>query len=67
MDQRHFYICLDTEMLIDMMVTEMQYLVSTWKAPGRPLLIMPIHCGMLSEFEHVWKLLLLLLKYWDVA
>jgi len=55
LDQRDFYMCLDTEMLVDMLVTELQYLVSTWTSLGRPLVLLPIHRGMLMENENEFK------------
>uniref|UniRef100_F6US34 Phosphorylase b kinase regulatory subunit n=1 Tax=Ciona intestinalis TaxID=7719 RepID=F6US34_CIOIN len=49
LDQRDFYMSLDTDMLIDMMLTELQYLSTYWNMPGRPIITVPIHSGMLAE------------------
>ena len=44
---------LDIDMLIDVMTTELQYLAAHWTMPGRPILIFPLHRGMLSKYETV--------------
>ena len=44
---------LDIDMLIDIMTTELQYLASNWSMPGRPILVLPLHRGMLSEYLSV--------------
>uniref|UniRef100_H2YMY8 Phosphorylase b kinase regulatory subunit n=1 Tax=Ciona savignyi TaxID=51511 RepID=H2YMY8_CIOSA len=49
LDQRDFYMSLDTDMLIDTMLTELQYLSTYWNMPGRPIITVPIHSGMLAE------------------
>jgi len=49
LDQHDFYMTLDIDMLIDIMTTELQYLSSNWSMPGRPILVLPLHSGMLSE------------------
>uniref|UniRef100_H2YMZ5 Phosphorylase b kinase regulatory subunit n=1 Tax=Ciona savignyi TaxID=51511 RepID=H2YMZ5_CIOSA len=48
LDQRDFYMSLDTDMLIDTMLTELQYLSTYWNMPGRPIITVPIHSGMLG-------------------
>ncbi|XP_076810567.1 phosphorylase b kinase regulatory subunit alpha, liver isoform-like isoform X2 [Clavelina lepadiformis] len=49
LDQRDFYMSLDTDMLIDMLMTDLQYLASSWTMPGRPIITIPIHGGMLTD------------------
>ena len=44
MDDRDFYISLDTDMLMDTMTTELQYLATSWvgMTGGRPLVVLPV-------------------------
>ena len=44
MDDRDFYISLDTGMLMDTMTTDLQYLATSWvgMTGGRPLVVLPV-------------------------
>nr|XP_039256561.1 phosphorylase b kinase regulatory subunit alpha, skeletal muscle isoform-like isoform X2 [Styela clava] len=42
LDQEDFYMSLDTDMSIDMLMTELQYLSNHWTMPGRPTITIPI-------------------------
>jgi len=49
MDDRDFYISLDTDMLMDTLTTELQYLATSWvgMTGGRPLVVLPVHRKLL--------------------
>ncbi|XP_062869074.1 phosphorylase b kinase regulatory subunit alpha, liver isoform [Trichomycterus rosablanca] len=48
-DQHHFYLALDTLMIVEMLRTELAYLSSCWRMTGRPTLTFPITKSMLVE------------------
>uniref|UniRef100_A0A8C1Y9F5 Phosphorylase b kinase regulatory subunit n=1 Tax=Cyprinus carpio TaxID=7962 RepID=A0A8C1Y9F5_CYPCA len=48
-DQHHFYLALDNQMIVEMLRTELAYLSSCWRMTGRPTLTFPITLSMLVE------------------
>ncbi|KAM8975758.1 phosphorylase b kinase regulatory subunit alpha, liver isoform 2-T2 [Pelodytes ibericus] len=48
-DQHHFYLALDSRMIVEMLRTELAYLTSCWRMTGRPTLTLPITHAMLNE------------------
>ncbi|XP_051957572.1 phosphorylase b kinase regulatory subunit alpha, liver isoform isoform X4 [Xyrauchen texanus] len=48
-DQHHFYLALDNQMIVEMLRTELAYLSSCWRMTGRPTLTFPITRSMLVE------------------
>ncbi|KAF4083289.1 hypothetical protein AMELA_G00138250 [Ameiurus melas] len=48
-DQHHFYLALDNQMIVEMLRTELSYLSSCWRMTGRPTLTFPITQSMLVE------------------
>ncbi|XP_075052630.1 phosphorylase b kinase regulatory subunit alpha, liver isoform isoform X2 [Mixophyes fleayi] len=48
-DQHHFYLALDSRMIVEMLRTELSYLSSCWRMTGRPTLTFPITHFMLNE------------------
>nr|XP_040022790.1 phosphorylase b kinase regulatory subunit alpha, liver isoform isoform X4 [Gasterosteus aculeatus aculeatus] len=49
LDQHHFYLALDNQMIVEMLRTELAYLSSCWRMTGRPTLAFPITHSMLVE------------------
>nr|XP_020493625.1 phosphorylase b kinase regulatory subunit alpha, liver isoform isoform X1 [Labrus bergylta]XP_029133888.1 phosphorylase b kinase regulatory subunit alpha, liver isoform isoform X1 [Labrus bergylta] len=49
LDQHHFYLALDNQMIVEMLRTELAYLSSCWRMTGRPTLTFPITRSMLDE------------------
>lgn len=49
LDQHHFYLALDNQMIVEMLRTELAYLSSCWRMTGRPTLTFPITSSMLVE------------------
>ncbi|XP_034050672.1 phosphorylase b kinase regulatory subunit alpha, liver isoform isoform X2 [Thalassophryne amazonica] len=49
LDQHHFYLALDNQMIVEMLRTELAYLSSCWSMTGRPTLTFPITRSMLVE------------------
>ncbi|XP_068455518.1 phosphorylase b kinase regulatory subunit alpha, liver isoform isoform X3 [Clinocottus analis] len=49
LDQHHFYLALDNQMIVEMLRTELSYLSSCWRMTGRPTLTFPITRSMLVE------------------
>ncbi|XP_034536645.1 phosphorylase b kinase regulatory subunit alpha, liver isoform [Notolabrus celidotus] len=49
LDQHHFYLALDNQMIVEMLRTELAYLSSCWRMTGRPTLCFPITHSMLNE------------------
>uniref|UniRef100_A0A3B3QEF2 Phosphorylase b kinase regulatory subunit n=1 Tax=Paramormyrops kingsleyae TaxID=1676925 RepID=A0A3B3QEF2_9TELE len=49
LDQHHFYLALDNQMIVDMLRTELAYLSSCWRMTGRPTLTFPITQSMLVD------------------
>ncbi|XP_074523240.1 phosphorylase b kinase regulatory subunit alpha, liver isoform isoform X2 [Halichoeres trimaculatus] len=49
LDQHHFYLALDNQMIVEMLRTELAYLSSCWRMTGRPTLTFPITRSMLNE------------------
>ncbi|XP_072320817.1 phosphorylase b kinase regulatory subunit alpha, liver isoform isoform X2 [Eucyclogobius newberryi] len=49
LDQHHFYLALDNQMIVEMLRTEMSYLSSCWRMTGRPTLTFPITRSMLVD------------------
>ncbi|XP_042258453.1 phosphorylase b kinase regulatory subunit alpha, liver isoform isoform X2 [Thunnus maccoyii] len=49
LDQHHFYLALDNQMIVEMLRTELAYLSSCWRMTGRPTLTFPITHSMLVE------------------
>ncbi|XP_030582000.1 phosphorylase b kinase regulatory subunit alpha, liver isoform isoform X2 [Archocentrus centrarchus] len=49
LDQHHFYLALDNQMIVEMLRTELAYLSSCWRMTGRPTLMFPITRSMLDE------------------
>ncbi|CAL8350975.1 unnamed protein product [Merluccius merluccius] len=49
LDQHHFYLALDNQMIVEMLRTELSYLSSCWRITGRPTLTLPITRSMLTE------------------
>ncbi|XP_067352093.1 phosphorylase b kinase regulatory subunit alpha, liver isoform isoform X1 [Channa argus] len=47
-DQHHFYLALDNQMIVEMLRTELAYLSSCWRMTGRPTLTFPITRSMLD-------------------
>uniref|UniRef100_A0A3Q1G5B9 Phosphorylase b kinase regulatory subunit n=1 Tax=Acanthochromis polyacanthus TaxID=80966 RepID=A0A3Q1G5B9_9TELE len=47
LDQHHFYLALDNQMIVEMLRTELAYLSSCWRMTGRPTLTFPITRSML--------------------
>ncbi|KAM3936327.1 phosphorylase b kinase regulatory subunit alpha, liver isoform [Leptodactylus fuscus] len=48
-DQHHFYLALDSRMIVEMLRTELAYLTSCWRMTGRPTLTFPITHSMLND------------------
>ncbi|XP_077336879.1 phosphorylase b kinase regulatory subunit alpha, liver isoform isoform X1 [Lithobates pipiens] len=48
-DQNHFYLALDSKMVVEMLRTELAYLTSCWRMTGRPTVTFPITHYMLNE------------------
>ncbi|KAJ8399618.1 hypothetical protein AAFF_G00410290 [Aldrovandia affinis] len=48
-DQHHFYLALDNQMIVEMLRTELAYLSSCWRMTGRPIITFPIMHSMLAE------------------
>ncbi|XP_068126078.1 phosphorylase b kinase regulatory subunit alpha, liver isoform isoform X2 [Hyperolius riggenbachi] len=48
-DQHHFYLALDSRMIVEMLRNELAYLTSCWRMTGRPTLTFPITHFMLNE------------------
>ncbi|XP_063811794.1 phosphorylase b kinase regulatory subunit alpha, liver isoform isoform X2 [Pseudophryne corroboree] len=48
-DQHHFYLALDSRMIVEMLRTELAYLSSCWRMTGRPTLTFPITHSMLND------------------
>lgn len=48
LDQHHFYLALDNQMIVEMLRTELAYLSSCWRMTGRPTLTFPITRSMLG-------------------
>ncbi|KAG5833307.1 phosphorylase b kinase regulatory subunit alpha, liver isoform isoform X1 [Anguilla rostrata] len=48
-DQHHFYLALDNQMIVEMLRTELAYLSSCWRMTGRPVITFPITHSMLVE------------------
>uniref|UniRef100_A0AAR2IK58 Phosphorylase b kinase regulatory subunit n=1 Tax=Pygocentrus nattereri TaxID=42514 RepID=A0AAR2IK58_PYGNA len=48
-DQHHFYLALDNQMIVEMLRTELAYLSSCWRMTGRPTLTFPITRSMLVD------------------
>nr|DBA34127.1 TPA: hypothetical protein GDO54_001723 [Pyxicephalus adspersus] len=48
-DQHHFYLALDSRMVVEMLRTELAYLTSCWRMTGRPTLTFPVTNFMLNE------------------
>ena len=49
LDQHHFYLALDNQMIVEMLRTELAYLSSCWRMTGRPTLTFPITHSMLGN------------------
>ncbi|XP_034726796.1 phosphorylase b kinase regulatory subunit alpha, liver isoform isoform X3 [Etheostoma cragini] len=49
LDQHHFYLALDNQMIVEMLRTELAYLSGCWRMTGRPTLTFPITHSMLVE------------------
>ncbi|XP_046886800.1 phosphorylase b kinase regulatory subunit alpha, liver isoform isoform X2 [Hypomesus transpacificus] len=49
LDQHHFYLALDNQMIVEMLRTELAYLSSCWRMTGRPTLTFPITQSMLVD------------------
>uniref|UniRef100_A0AAV2LPR7 Phosphorylase b kinase regulatory subunit n=1 Tax=Knipowitschia caucasica TaxID=637954 RepID=A0AAV2LPR7_KNICA len=49
LDQHHFYLALDNQMIVEMLRTEVAYLSSCWRMTGRPTLTFPITRSMLVD------------------
>ncbi|XP_059208666.1 phosphorylase b kinase regulatory subunit alpha, liver isoform isoform X2 [Centropristis striata] len=49
LDQHHFYLALDNQMIVEMLRTELAYLSSCWRMTGRPTLTFPITRSMMVE------------------
>uniref|UniRef100_A0A4W6CAC0 Phosphorylase b kinase regulatory subunit n=1 Tax=Lates calcarifer TaxID=8187 RepID=A0A4W6CAC0_LATCA len=49
LDQHHFYLALDNQMIVEMLRTELAYLSCCWRMTGRPTLTFPITRSMLVE------------------
>ncbi|XP_011608338.1 phosphorylase b kinase regulatory subunit alpha, liver isoform isoform X1 [Takifugu rubripes] len=49
LDQHHFYLALDNQMIVEMLRTELAYLSSCWRMTGRPTLTFPVTRSMLVE------------------
>uniref|UniRef100_A0A3P8VL37 Phosphorylase b kinase regulatory subunit n=1 Tax=Cynoglossus semilaevis TaxID=244447 RepID=A0A3P8VL37_CYNSE len=49
LDQHHFYLALDNQMIVEMLRTELAYLSSCWRMTGRPTVTFPITNSMLVE------------------
>ncbi|XP_032368662.1 phosphorylase b kinase regulatory subunit alpha, liver isoform isoform X1 [Etheostoma spectabile] len=49
LDQHHFYLALDNQMIVEMLRTELAYLSCCWRMTGRPTLTFPITHSMLVD------------------
>lgn len=49
LDQHHFYLALDNQMIVEMLRTELAYLSSCWRMTGRPTLTFPITRSMMVD------------------
>lgn len=49
LDQHHFYLALDNQMIVEMLRTELAYLSCCWRMTGRPTLTFPITRSMLGN------------------
>lgn len=48
-DQQHFYLALDNQMIVEMLRTDLSYLCSRWRMTGQPTITFPISHTMLDE------------------
>ncbi|XP_077447542.1 phosphorylase b kinase regulatory subunit alpha, liver isoform isoform X2 [Stigmatopora argus] len=53
LDQHHFYLALDNQMIVEMLRTEVAYLSSCWRTIGRPTLTFPITRSMLVDGSEI--------------
>uniref|UniRef100_A0A3B4T7U8 Phosphorylase b kinase regulatory subunit n=1 Tax=Seriola dumerili TaxID=41447 RepID=A0A3B4T7U8_SERDU len=53
LDQHHFYLALDNQMIVEMLRTELAYLSSCWRMTGRPTLTFPITRSMLEDGDAI--------------
>uniref|UniRef100_A0A8C6WV32 Phosphorylase b kinase regulatory subunit n=1 Tax=Neogobius melanostomus TaxID=47308 RepID=A0A8C6WV32_9GOBI len=53
LDQHHFYLALDNQMIVEMLRTEVAYLSSCWRMTGRPTLMFPITRSMLGTLSGI--------------
>jgi phosphorylase kinase alpha/beta subunit len=49
LDHEAFYLCLDNELLVDLISTDIGYLKSNWRSMGCPLLTLPVLRTMVGE------------------
>ncbi|KTF84228.1 hypothetical protein cypCar_00007750 [Cyprinus carpio] len=54
-DQHHFYLALDNQMIVEMLRTELAYLSSCWRMTGRPTLTFPITLSMLGKTSRMME------------
>lgn len=62
-DQHHFYLALDNQMIVEMLRTEVAYLSSCWRMTGRPTLTFPITRSMIGNKIHNLKEISLSISY----
>lgn len=62
LDQEDFYMSLDVDMLIDIMMTELQYLSTHWTVCGRPLITLPVTKNSVDDSGRVHSHLVSLIK-----
>lgn len=62
LDQHHFYLALDNQMIVEMLRTELAYLSSCWRMTGRPTLTFPITRSMLGNVAAFNPIQLFLIK-----
>ncbi|XP_065667244.1 probable phosphorylase b kinase regulatory subunit alpha isoform X3 [Hydra vulgaris] len=49
LDYRQFYMCLDNELLVDSLKTDLEYFRNNWRLTGRPTLTIPITHSLLED------------------
>ncbi|XP_058484888.1 phosphorylase b kinase regulatory subunit alpha, liver isoform isoform X2 [Solea solea] len=53
LDQHHFYLALDNQMIVEMLRTELAYLSCCWRMTGRPTLAFPVTRSMLVDGDAI--------------
>ena len=49
LDYRQFYMCLDNELLVDSLKTDLEYFRNNWRLTGRPTLTIPVTHSLIGK------------------